>query len=74
MNQDKGKEISRTPRFILLHSSSRATSSLFPISKEITLKKLFSQYTKNTILYPTRIHEDSTKPYCITTTINPMHL
>jgi len=29
LNQDKGKEISRIPRFILVRSSSRATFSLF---------------------------------------------
>jgi len=28
-NQDKGKERSRAPRFVLVPSSSRATSSLF---------------------------------------------
>jgi len=37
-NQDKGKERARTPRFILVHPFSRATSNFFATSKEIHSK------------------------------------
>jgi len=37
-NQDKGKERPRTPRFILVHPSSRSTSSLFSNKQKNSLK------------------------------------
>jgi len=64
--KDEGKEISRTPRFILVHPSSWATSSLFSNKQRISLKDHQDQSkTIQLHLLPTRnpLHTTTHNPY-----------